>query len=166
MQKSLRTTTVRFHTVTSVKPIPEGYHVVTPYLVVQGAEKLIDFMKQAFDAKETERMLMPDGSIGHAEVRISDSVIMLGDARGETWKAMPSSIFLYVEDCDTVYIRALEAGATTLMEPKDQFYGDRSGGVKDPVGNHWFIATHKEDLTREELDKRAQDYVKQQQQHQ
>jgi PhnB protein len=149
---------------TSVKPIPEDYHVVTPYLVVEGAEKLINFMKQAFDAKETERMSMPDGSIGHAEVRIGDSVIMLGDARGDTWKAMPSSIYLYVTDCDAVYKQALEAGATSLMEPKDQFYGDRSGGVKDPVGNHWFIATHKEDLTKDELDKRAEDYIKRQHQ--
>lgn len=149
---------------TSVKPIPEGYHVVTPYLVVQGAERLIDFMKHAFDAKETERMSMPDGSIGHAEVRISDSVIMLGDARGETWKPMPSSIYLYVTDCDAVYKQALEAGATSLMEPKDQFYGDRSGGVRDPGGNHWFISTHKEDLSKDELDRRVKEYVKQQQQ--
>jgi PhnB protein len=147
----------------SVRPIPEDYHTVTPYIVVKGADKLIDFMKQAFDAKETERMSMPDGSIGHAEVRIGDSVIMMGDAREDMWKTMPTSIYLYVEDCDAVYKRALEAGATTLMEPKDQFYGDRSGGVRDPVGNHWFIATHKEDLTRQELDKRAQDYIKQQQ---
>jgi PhnB protein len=151
---------------TSVKPIPDGYHVVTPYLAVQGAEKLIDFLKRAFDAKEIERMSMPDGSIGHAEVRIDDSIIMMGDAREEMWKAMPSSIYLYVEDCDAVYKRALEAGATSLMEPKDQFYGDRSGGVKDPVGNHWFIATHKEDLSKDELNKRAEDYIKQQQQKQ
>jgi PhnB protein len=116
----------------SVKPILEDYRAVTPYLVVEGAEKLIDFMKQAFGAKETERISMPDGSIGHAEVRINDSAIMLGDARGNTWKAMPSSIYLYVMDCDAVYKQALEAGATSLMEPKDQFYGDRSGGVKDP----------------------------------
>lgn len=82
------------------------------------------------------------------------------------WKAMPSSIYLYVTDCDAVYKRALEAGATSLMEPKDQFYGDRSCGVKDPVGNHWFIATHKEDLTKEELYKRAKGYATQQQQQQ
>jgi PhnB protein len=155
---------VGLHTLTSVKPIPDGYHAVTPYLVVRGAERLINFLKYAFDAKEIERMTMPDGGIGHAEVRIDDSVIMMGDAREETWKAMPSSIYLYVTNCDTVYKRALEAGATSLMEPKDQFYGDRSGGVKDPVGNHWFIATHKEDLSKDELDKRAKEYVKQQQQ--
>jgi PhnB protein len=145
---------------TPVKPIPDNYQVVTPYLVVQGAEKLINFLKQAFGARETERISMPDGSIGHAEVRIGDSVIMMSDAREDMWKAMPSSIYLYVEDCDTIYKRALDVGATSLMEPKDQFYGDRSGGVKDPVGNHWFIATHKEDLTKEELDKRTEDYIK------
>jgi PhnB protein len=145
---------------TPVKPIPDDYQVVTPYLVVQGAEKLINFLKQAFEARETERISMPDGSIGHAEVRIGDSVIMMSDAREDMWKAMPSSIYLYVEDCDTIYKRALDVGATSLMEPKDQFYGDRSGGVKDPVGNHWFIATHKEDLTKEELDKRTEDYIK------
>jgi PhnB protein len=145
---------------TPVKPIPDNYQVVTPYLVVQGAEKLINFLKQAFGAKETERISMPDGSIGHAEVRIGDSVIMMSDAREDMWKAMPSSIYLYVEDCDTIYKRALDVGATSLMEPKDQFYGDRSGGVKDPIGNHWFIATHKEDLTKEELDKRTEDYIK------
>lgn len=150
----------------TVKPIPDGYHAVTPYLVVRGAAKLIDFLKNAFDAKEIECMSMPDGSIGHAEVRINDSVVMMGDAREEMWKAMPSSIYLYVTDCDAVYKRALEAGATSLMEPKDQFYGDRSCGVKDPVGNHWFIATHKEDLTKEELYKRAKDYATQQQQQQ
>ena len=86
----------------TVKPIPDGYHAVTPYLVVQGAEKLIDFLKNAFDAKKIERMSMPDGSIGHAEVRIDDSVVMMGDAREEMWKAMPSSIHLYVTDCDAV----------------------------------------------------------------
>jgi PhnB protein len=145
---------------TPVKPIPDNYQVVTPYLVVQGAEKLINFLKQAFGARETERISMPDGSIGHAEVRIGDSVIMMSDAREDMWKAMPSSIYLYVEDCDTIYKRALDVGATSLMEPKDQFYGDRSGGVKDPIGNHWFIATHKEDLTKEELDKRTEDYIK------
>jgi PhnB protein len=141
----------------TVKPIPDGYHAVTPYLVVQGVGKLIDFLKNAFDAKEIERMSMPDGSIGHAEVRIDDSVVMMGEAREEMWKAMPASIYLYVTDCDAVYKRALEAGATSLMEPKDQFYGDRSCGVKDPVGNHWFIATHKEDLTKDELYKRAKE---------
>jgi PhnB protein len=113
-----------------VKAIPDRYHVVTPYLVVQGAEKLINFLKQAFDARETERVSMPDGSIAHAEVRISDSAILLADAKEEMWKPMPSSIYLYVTDCHAVYKQALEAGATSLMKPKDQFYGDRSAGVR------------------------------------
>jgi PhnB protein len=148
---------------TVVKAIPDSYHVVTPYLVVQGAEKLINFLKQAFDARETERVSMPNGSIAHAEVRISDSAILIADAKEEMWKPMPSSMYLYVTDCDAVYKQALDAGATTLMEPKDQFYGDRSAGVRDPVGNHWIIATHKENLSRDELDKRTEDFINQQQ---
>jgi hypothetical protein len=95
---------------TSVKPIPEGYHTVTPYILVQGAEKLIDFMKKAFDAKESERYSMPDGSIGHAEVKIGDSVIMVSDAQGEEYKPIAAGIHLYVEDCDATYKRAIEAG--------------------------------------------------------
>jgi len=151
---------------TSVKPIPEGYHMVTPYILVQGADKLIDFVKRAFDAKETERYLMPDGTIGHAEVRIGDSVIMVSEAKGEEYKPMPTGIYLYVENCDGTYERALQAGATSLMKPMDQFYGDRSGGVKDQFGNHWWIATRKEDLSREEIDRRMDDYMKHQKQDQ
>ena len=146
--------------ITGVKSIPDGYHVVTPYLVIQGVERLINFLEQAFDAKETQRVSIPDGSIAHAEVRIGDSVILMGDAKGDMWKPMPSSVYLYITDCDAVYKRALEAGAISLMEPKDQFYGDRSAAVRDPVGNHWFIATHKEDLSRDELDKRTEDFIK------
>lgn len=139
----------------SVKPIPDGYHAVTPYLVVQGAAKLIDFLKHAFEAQEIERLTRPDGAIGHAEVKIGDSIVMMGEAGGE-WTPMPGSLYLYVNDADATYKRALQAGATSTMEPTDQFYGDRSAGVKDPVGNQWWIATHKEDLSREELAKRAQ----------
>jgi len=144
----------------AVKPIPDGYHTVTPYLTVQGVPKLIDFLKQAFEAQEIERMTQPDGTIGHAEVRIGDSVVMMGEARDE-WKPMPSGIYLYVNDTDAVYKRALQAGATSIMEPADQFYGDRSAGVKDSSGNHWWIATHKEDVSPEELKKRAQAAMKQ-----
>ncbi len=144
----------------AVKPIPDGYHTVTPYLTVQGVPKLIDFLKQAFEAQELERMTQPDGTIGHAEVRIGDSVVMMGEARDE-WKPMPSGIYLYVNDTDAVYKRALQAGATSIMEPADQFYGDRSAGVKDSSGNHWWIATHKEDVSPEELKKRAQAAMKQ-----
>ncbi len=144
----------------AVKPIPDGYHTVTPYLTVQGVPKLIDFLKQAFEAQEIERMTQPDGTIGHAEVRIGDSVVMMGEARDE-WKPMPSGIYLYVNDTDAVYKRALQAGATSIMEPADQFYGDRSAGVKDSSGNHWWIATHKEDVPPAELKKRAQAAMKQ-----
>ena len=145
----------------AVKPIPDGYHTVTPYLTVQGVPKLIDFLKQAFEAQEIERMLQPDGTIRHAEVRIGDSVVMMGEAGGEN-QPMPSAIYLYVTDTDAVYKRALQAGATSLMEPVDQFYGDRSAGVKDSSGNYWWIATHKEDVPLEELKKRAEAAMNQQ----
>jgi PhnB protein len=151
---------------TSVKPIPEGYHTVTPYLLVQGAEKLITFMKNAFDAKETKRYSMPDGSIGHAEVRIGDSVIMVADAQGDEYKPMAAGIHLYVEDCDVTYKRAIGAGATSVREPQDQFYGDRSAGVNDQFGNKWWIATHKEDMSKEEVIKRMDEAMKQQNQNQ
>ncbi len=144
-----------------VKPVPDGFHSVTPYLVVEGVAELIDFLKQAFEAKEIHRTTRPDGTIMHAEVRIGDSVVMMGEPVGEL-KPMPGSICLYVNDTDTVYKRALEAGATSMMEPADQFYGDRNAGVKDLVGNIWWIATHKEDVSPEELAKRAEAFMKQQ----
>jgi PhnB protein len=134
--------------------MPEGFHTATPYLIVEGAAKLIDFLTRAFDAKEIERLPGPDGKIAHAEVRIGDSVIMMGDARDQ-WKPMPGSIYLYVKDTDAAYNRALQAGASSLMEPADQFYGDRNAGVRDPVGDIWWIATHKEDVSPEETKKRA-----------
>jgi uncharacterized glyoxalase superfamily protein PhnB len=144
----------------AVKPIPDGYHSVTPYLVVQGADKLIDFLKQAFAAQESERLTRPDGTIGHAEVRIGDSIVMMSEASGE-WKPMPSAMYLYVNDTDATYKRALQAGAVSTMEPTDQFYGDRSAGVKDLTGNQWWIATHQEDLSPEELARRAKAVMKQ-----
>lgn len=145
---------------TTVKSIPDGYHTVTPYLLVQGADMLIDFVKKAFDAKETVRMSMPDGAIGHAEFRLGDSVIMLSEAQGGEYKPMPTGIYLYVENCDATYKRALEAGATSIMQPSDQFYGDRSASIKDKFGNIWYIATHIEDLSKEELTKRMDEYMK------
>jgi uncharacterized glyoxalase superfamily protein PhnB len=144
----------------AVKPIPEGYHNVTPYLVVRDVAALIEFLKRAFDAKETYRMPRADGTVMHAEVRIGDSNIMLGEPMGE-WKPMPASLYLYVEDADAVYQRAIQSGAISLMQPADQFYGDRHGGVKDPSGNHWWIATHKEDVAPEELSRRAEAAMKQ-----
>jgi PhnB protein len=142
------------------KPIPEGYHTLTPHLIVQGASKLLDFMKEAFDAKEKYSLPGPGGVIMHAEVKIGDSTVMIGEATGE-WKAMPASLALYTDNADAVYRRALEAGATSIREPANQFYGDRSGGVKDPAGNHWWIATHIEDVPPEELKKRAEEWMKQ-----
>lgn len=133
---------------------------VTPYLVVQGAVRLIDFLKQAFEAQEIERLSRPDGAIGHAEARIGDSRGMMSEAGG-AWQPMPCALYLYVNDVDATYKRALQAGAASTMEPMDQFYGDRSAGVRDPAGNQWWIATHKEDLSPEELAKRAQAAMKQ-----
>ncbi len=136
-----------------VKPIPEGYHSVTPVLSVEGASRLIDFLKQVFYAEEKERFTGPDGRVAHAEVRIGDSIIMLSDATAE-FPAIPSMLNIYMEDTDAAYKRALKAGATSLREPSNQFYGDRTGGVKDASGNQWWIATHLEDVSREELEKR------------
>jgi PhnB protein len=137
----------------AVKPIPEGYHTVTPYLIVEGASDLIDFMKQGLGAEERMRMPQPDGKIGHAEMQVGDSVIMLSDANPD-FPAMPAMIHLYVDDADAVYKRALAAGAMSVREPADQFYGDRSAGVKDAFGNQWYLATHVEDVSPEEMEKR------------
>jgi uncharacterized glyoxalase superfamily protein PhnB len=139
----------------AVKPIPEGYHSVTPYLVVPGIARLIDFLKASFSAEETHpRMTRPDGTVMHAELRIGDSMIMMGEPTGQ-FGPMPAAIYLYVEDTDAAYRRALQAGATSVMEPADQFYGDRNAGVKDPSGNIWWIGTHQEDVSPEELARRA-----------
>ncbi|MEW6036780.1 MAG: VOC family protein [Pseudomonadota bacterium] len=137
------------------KAIPDGYHTVIPYLVVRGAAELIEFMKAAFDAKEWERIMRPDGTVGHAEMRVGDSVIMLSEARGE-WQPMPGAIYLYVPDADAAYQRAIDAGATSISPPANQFYGDRHGGVRDASGNLWWIATHIEDVPADELKQRAE----------
>jgi PhnB protein len=144
----------------AVKPIPEGFHSVTPYLIVHEVPKLLDFLKQAFNAHEVMRMPQPDGTIMHAEVRIGDSPIMMGEAGGEH-KPMPGSIYLYVNDTDVAYQRALQAGATMQMEPANQFWGDRIASVIDPVGNHWSIATHIEDVPPDEMARRAESFMKQ-----
>jgi PhnB protein len=137
----------------AVTPIPEGYRTVTPYLIVQGAETLIEFLTQAFAATEIRRALHLDGSIMNAEVKIGDSFIMLSEARPE-FEAMPTMIHLYVENADELYDRALQAGATSIMEPRDEFYGDRAAGVKDATGNYWWIATHQEDVSSTEIEER------------
>jgi PhnB protein len=136
-----------------VKPIPDGYHAVTPYLTVTDAAKLIEFMKQAFDAEEVFRMEGENGVVRHAEIRLRDSMLMVAEARDE-WKPMPSSLYLYVPDTDTAYQRALRAGGRSLMEPANQFYGDRNAGVTDPCGNFWWIGTHIEDVPPEEIKRR------------
>jgi uncharacterized glyoxalase superfamily protein PhnB len=147
----------------SVKPVPEGFHTVTPYLVVAGVAKLLDFVKSAFDAKEIERHARPDGVVMHAQVRIGDSMIMMGDPTGakHDWqKPLAAALYLYVPDCDKMYQDAIRAGAKSLQEPADMFYGDRHGGVIDPWGNQWWIATHKEDVSPDEMQRRAQAHMK------
>jgi uncharacterized glyoxalase superfamily protein PhnB len=138
----------------AVKPIPDGYHTVTPYLVVRDVPRLIEFLRQAFGATELIRAARPDGSIMHAEVAIGDSRVMMGEASATT-PPMPGSVHLYVVDTDALYHLALQAGATSLREPTDQFYGDRMAGVLDPVGNQWWIATHTEDVPPAEMARRA-----------
>jgi len=133
---------------------PAGYHAVTPYLVVRDVPRLIEFLSRAFVAVEFERSTLPDGTVNHAEVRIDDSVVMMGAARGE-WEPTRSTLYLYVADVDRAYRSALGAGATSIREPTNQFYGDRSGGVTDPEGNQWWVATHVEDVPPDEMRKRA-----------
>jgi len=145
-----------------VKPIPDGYGSVTPYLIVNGAARAIEFYKQAFGATETFRMEGPGGRVGHAEIKIGDSHIMLADehpemgARGpQTIGGSPISLVLYVEDVDATVSQAVEAGAKLTRPVKNQFYGDRTGGLEDPFGHAWYVATHVEDVSEEEMHKRA-----------
>jgi PhnB protein len=146
----------------AAKPIPDGFHSVTPYLTVRGAPKVIEFLKQAFGAEIAhEPIKRPDGTIMHAAVKIGDSCIMIAE-ESEMAKATPSSLYVYVPDVDSVYQQAVKAGGKTMMEPMDMFYGDRCGGVKDPSGNSWMIATHKEDVAPQEMTKRAEAFLKQQ----
>lgn len=137
----------------TVKPIPDGYHTVTPYLVVDDASAILSFIERAFGGTVRSRYLSPDGRVMHAEAQIGDSRVMLGEASGE-WPGMPAMLHLYVEDVDAVYRQALEAGATSVREPQDMFYGDRSGGVRDAAGNQWWLATHVEDVSAEEMARR------------
>jgi len=145
-----------------VKPIPEGYHSITPYLYIKGAASAIDYYKKAFGATELFRMPGPDGKIGHAEIKIGDSPIMMADENAEigalspqTIGGTPMSIMIYVEDVDTVFNQAIAAGGQQIRPVADQFYGDRTGGLKDPFGFQWWIATHVEDVSPEEMEKRA-----------
>jgi PhnB protein len=136
----------------AVNPIPAEYGRVTPYLVVDGASRLIDFARQAFGAEELMRMPGPGGSLGHAEIRFGDRVVMLADAGPEN-PARTAALVLYVNDCDESYRKALEAGGVKEMEPEDQFYGDRRAGVQ-AFGVSWWIHTHVEDVSPEEMQKR------------
>ncbi len=147
---------------TNVKPIPDGYRAVTPYLFIKGAARAIDFYKQVFGATERMRLEMPGGTIGHAELALGDSVIMLGD-ECPSMKALgpqavggtPVMIHLYVPDVDATFSKAVAAGAKVLQPVEDKFYGDRSGTITDPFGHQWGLATHKEDVPPEEIRKRA-----------
>jgi PhnB protein len=145
----------------NVKPIPEGYHSVTPYLVVKGAAKAIDFYKKAFGAKELFRMEGPGGTVAHAELEIGDSRIMLADESPQMGYTGPEpgsrpsvGLMIYVNDVDKTAAQAIAAGIKTEREVQDQFYGDRSGNFVDPFGHRWTIATHKEDVSKEEMDRR------------
>jgi len=140
----------------ATKKIPDGYHTITPYLINDGVARTIAFLKRTFDATEVfPPMVGKNGLIGHAELRVGDSKIMMSDATDQ-FPAMPAMIHLYVEDVDASYRRAIDAGAISVQEPKDQFYGDRSAGVRDRAGNVWYMATHIEDVSPEEVHRRAE----------
>ncbi len=145
-----------------VKPIPEGYHSVTPYLIIRGAADAIDYYKKAFGAIELFRMPQPDGKIAHAEIKIGDSPIMLSDEHPDmgfrspqSLGGSPISILIYVEDVDSVFDRAIAAGGKVDRPVEDKFYGDRAGSLTDPFGHTWHVATHTEDVSPEEMEKRA-----------
>ena len=145
-----------------VKPVPDGYHTITPYLSIKGAANAIDFYKKAFGATEVMRMAEPDGRVGHAEVLVGDSRVMLADESPDIDFRSPLSIggtavhlHMYVENADAVVSQAVAAGAKVVRPVQDQFYGDRSGSVADPYGHVWHVSTHKEDLSMEEIRKRA-----------
>ena len=148
-----------------VKAIPDGYHTVTPGLTVRDGAKAIEFYKQAFGAQQVFRMDRPDGRLGHAELKIGNSTLMLGEEdprwgcqSPESLKGTPVSFYLYVPDADAAFARAVAAGATVLKPVSDMFWGDRQGEVSDPFGHRWSLATHKEDLTPEQLEQRAQEF--------
>jgi PhnB protein len=146
----------------SVKPIPDGYPRVTPYLCVEGASAAIEFYREVLGATERMRMPAPDGKIGHAELQVGDSVIMLSDEYPEMGMrgpravgGTPVTLFVYVEDVDAAFERALSSGATALRPVEDQFYGDRAGQFEDPFGHRWSVATHVEDVPPDEIARRA-----------
>ena len=148
-----------------VKAIPEGYHSVTPYLIVRGGAAAIEYYTKAFGAVELFRMPAPGGTVGHAEIKIGDSIIMLADEHPDmgyngpqTMGGSPVTLMIYVEDVDTVFERAVTAGGTVKETLQDKFYGDRMGTVVDPFGHIWHIATHKEDVPMDEMERRAKEH--------
>jgi PhnB protein len=150
----------------SVNPIPEGYQSITPYLGIDKAAEAIEFYKKAFNATQIMRLDMPDGRVGHAELRMGGSAIMLGSPCDEAALRNPGEhasvgLHLYVQNVDEQFKQAVTAGAKVVSEPQDQFYGDRSATVKDPYGHLWFLATRKEDLTPEQIHQRAEELFRQ-----
>jgi PhnB protein len=150
----------------AVRPVPDGYHTVTPYLIVKGAAQAIDFYKKVFGAVELMRIDTPGGKVGHAEIKLGDSPVMLADEFPEMGASSPQTIggspvglLLYVPDVDAVFARALSAGAKPLFPVEDKFYGDRAGTVLDPFGHKWTLATHKEDVAPDELQRRAKAFM-------
>ncbi len=137
----------------SVKPVPEGFHTVTPYISVQNLPHELAFLEKAFNAQIVRMTKGPDGLIRHSEVKIGDSMLMFAEAC-EEWPSVAVALYLYLPDVDASYQQALQAGAISIMAPKNQFYGDRNGGVKDPVGNTWWLSTHLEDLTDDQIAER------------
>jgi uncharacterized glyoxalase superfamily protein PhnB len=137
----------------SIKAVPEGYHTITPYLVVPDISVVSEFLGRAFNAKTCEWNTAPDGKVAHASMKIGDSMLMMGAAHGQ-WKAEAVTLYMYVEEVDQAYRRAIEAGATSIQEPRHEFYGDRTAAVMDPAGNRWYIATHVEEVHPEELQRR------------
>ena len=144
----------------AAKPIPEGYHSITPSFCVEGAQEFIDFVKQVFNAQDRFKMDGPGGKIMHAELSIGDSTLMVGDVQPQ-WPAKSNSLYVYVDDVDAAYARALKAGAKSVRAPENAFYGDRTAAVQDPFGNSWGIATHVEDVPPDELRKRAEAFHRQ-----
>lgn len=151
----------------SVAPLPEGYHSLTPYLICKGASEAIEFYKKAFNAEEVMRLDMPGDMIGHAELKIGNSHLMMADAC-EMANAPPvpgdsgTGLCFYVENCDEVFAQAMAAGATEKRPMMDQFYGDRSGTLVDPFGHVWTVSTHIEDLTPEQINERMAEWIKSQ----
>jgi PhnB protein len=150
----------------ATKPIPDGYHSVTPYLIVKGGADAINFYKRAFGAVELMRMASPDGRIGHAEIKIGDSVMMLADEHPEMGHRSPQSLggagvslMVYVDKVDEVFRQAVASGAKELQPLKNQFYGDRSGTLEDPFGHQWTLATHIEDVAPDEMRRRAEKFM-------